>query len=190
MLVVAPAYVLVLLDQFRFTGWPEDGWGTARAELVAFVVGWLAFPLAAIPLTRLLGLSARYVPLIVANNWSAVIQVALYTAVVVLGTILPGELRMTALFTATIMVLAYQWLVIRTALAHHRPDRIRPGGDRRAAQHHGQPHHRWPAAARGVGRSRVRSSMETRKPVAAIRCSTAVRRGDGVSPRSATDMGC
>lgn len=117
MLVVAPAYVLVLLDQFRFTGWPEDGWGTARAELVAFVVGWLAFPLAAIPLTRLLGLSGRYVPLIVANNWSAVIQVALYTAVVALGSILPGELRMTALFTATIMVLAYQWLVIRTALA-------------------------------------------------------------------------
>jgi hypothetical protein len=116
-LVVAPAYVLVLLDQYRVTGWPESAWATTLAELVSFAVGWLAFPLAAIPLTRLLGLSQRYVPLIVANNWSAVIQVALYTAVVVLGTILPTELRTLALFSATIMVLVYQWFVIRTALA-------------------------------------------------------------------------
>ena len=116
-LLVAPAYVLVLLDQYRVTGWPEHPWGTALAEAVSFTIGWLAFPLAAIPLTRLLGLSARYVPLIVANNWLAVIQVALYTAVVVLGALLPAELRTLALFTATIMVLAYQWFVIRTALA-------------------------------------------------------------------------
>jgi hypothetical protein len=115
-LVVAPAYVLVLLDQYRFTGWPENAWATALAELVSFAGGWVAFPLAAISLTRLLGLSARYVPLIVANNWSAVIQVALYTAVVVVGTILPPELRTLALFTATILVLTYQWFVIRTAL--------------------------------------------------------------------------
>ena len=60
--------------------------GTLLAELVAYVVGWVAFPVAAIFLTRLLGLAARYVPLIVANNWSAVVQIALYTAVVVLGT--------------------------------------------------------------------------------------------------------
>ena len=75
-------------------------------------------------------------PLIVANNWSAVIQVALYTAVVVIGTILPAELRTLALFTATILVLTYQWFVIRTALGDHGPDRVRAGGVRRAAQHH------------------------------------------------------
>ena len=88
---------------------PRDRLARARrgarrlAELVSFAVGWLAFPLAAIPLTRLLGLSARYVPLIVANNWSAVIQVALYTAVVLVGTILPTELRTLALLAATIV---------------------------------------------------------------------------------------
>jgi hypothetical protein len=116
-LVIAPAYALVVLDQYRVTGWPEHPWGTAVAEAVAFAVGWAAFPLAAIPLTRLLGLSARYVPLIVANNWSAVIQVALYAAVVLAGTLLPTQLRTLALLTATIVVLTYQWFVIRTALA-------------------------------------------------------------------------
>jgi hypothetical protein len=115
-LVVAPAYVLVLVDQYRLTGWPERPWAAAFAETVAFAIGWLAFPVAAIPLTRLLGLSARYVPLIVANNWSAVIQVALYTVVVLVGMVLPAEMRATALFTSTILVLVYQWFVIRTAL--------------------------------------------------------------------------
>ena len=87
------------------------------AEIASYLLGWLAFPLAAIPLTRLLGLCTRYVPLIVANNWSTVIQVALYTTVVLVGIILPAELRTTALFAATLVVLVYQWFVIRTALA-------------------------------------------------------------------------
>ena len=116
-LVVAPAYVVILLDQYRLAGWPEYPWGTAIAEIAGYLIGWLAFPLAAIPLTRLLGVSARYVPLVVANNWSTVIQVALYTVVVIVGLVLPGPMRATALLTVTIMVLVYQWFVIRTSLA-------------------------------------------------------------------------
>ena len=44
------------------------------------------------------------------------VQVALYTAVVVVGTVLPADLRTLALFMATLAVLTYQWFVIRTAL--------------------------------------------------------------------------
>ena len=80
------------------------------------VVGWLAFPIAAIFLTRLLGLASRYVPLIIANNWSAVVQMGIYTVVVVVGTLLPPETRALALLLTTLTVLAYQWFVIRTAL--------------------------------------------------------------------------
>ena len=116
-LIVAPAYLLVLLDQYRLLGWPEHPWSTLVAEIASYLLGWVAFPLAAIPLTRLLGLSTRYVPLIIANNWSTVVQVGLYTTVVLVGIILPAELRTMALFAATLAVLAYQWFVIRTALA-------------------------------------------------------------------------
>ena len=116
-LVVVPAYILVLLDQYRLAGWPAEPWATAFTEGLGYVIGWIAFPMAAIPLTRLLGLSQRYVPLIVANNWSTVVQVALYTVVVIIGLVLPGSMRATALLTVTIMVLVYQWFVIRTALA-------------------------------------------------------------------------
>ena len=116
-LIVLPAYVFVLVDQYRATGWPEDGLGTALAEATSFAAGWIVFPLAAIPLTRLLGVDGRYVVLIVANNWSTVIQVALYTTVVIVGAILPGHLRLLILFAASVVVLIYQWFVARTALA-------------------------------------------------------------------------
>ena len=88
--IVAPAYLLVLLDQYRLLGWPEHVWGTVAAETTSYLLGWVSFPLAAIPLTRLLGLSGRYVPLVIANNWSTVVQVALYTTVVLVGMVLPA----------------------------------------------------------------------------------------------------
>ncbi|HEX6012749.1 MAG TPA: hypothetical protein VFY87_13325 [Geminicoccaceae bacterium] len=117
MLIVAPVYALVLLAQpVPADSEPESLTGTLLAEAIAYVVGWAAFPIAAVFLTRLLGLAAGYVPLVVANNWSAVVQIAFYAAVVVLGTLLPGELRALTLLAATLAILVYQWFVIRTAL--------------------------------------------------------------------------
>ena len=115
-LLVAPAYAIVLLDQYS-----RDRLARARGRDGVRRGGLLRPRLAGLPdrrhfLTRLLGLGARYVPLIVANNWSAVVQVALYTAVVLIGTMLPAQLRTLALFVATLAVLTYQWFVIRTAL--------------------------------------------------------------------------
>ena len=114
--LVAPAYALVLIDQYAHVGWPEHPWWATLAEATSFFCGWLAFPIAAVFLTRLLGLSARYVPLIIANNWAAVVQIAIYTGVVLVGAILPAELRSLALLMATLVVLGYQWFVFRTAL--------------------------------------------------------------------------
>ena len=50
------------------------------------------FPLVALVLTRLLGLDRNYVALIVAHNWSAVLQMAAFVAVMLLGGILPAAL--------------------------------------------------------------------------------------------------
>ncbi len=116
-LVVAPVYALVLLEQHAAAGWPERPWRAALAETAAYACGWVTFPLAAVLLTRLLGLTARYVTLVVAVNWSAVLQIALYAAVVTVGLVLPAGARGTLLLAATLLILAYQWFVIRTALA-------------------------------------------------------------------------
>ena len=48
--------------------------------------------LVALVLTRLLGLDRNYVALIVAHNWSAVLQMAVFVAVVLLGVIVPAAL--------------------------------------------------------------------------------------------------
>lgn len=115
-LVAAPAYTLVLLEQYAFMGWPEQMGRTVLAEVVAYGCGWIAFPLAAIFLVRLLDLGGRYVPLVVALNWSSVLQITLYALVVLVSYILPRELRTLLLFSTTVAVLVYQWFVIRSAL--------------------------------------------------------------------------
>jgi hypothetical protein len=115
-LLAAPAYVLVLLEQYAVLGGPEHLAGTVVAEILAYACGWLTFPVAAIVLTRLLGLGGRYVPLIVASNWGAMLQIGLYTVVVIVTLVMPREVRTFGLFAATAAVLVYQWFVIRTAL--------------------------------------------------------------------------
>ncbi len=115
-LLAAPVYALVLLEQYAAVGWPEQGWRAAFAEGVAYVGGWLAFPLAAVFLTRLLGLSGRYVTLVVAANWSAVLQVGFYAALLTVSLVLPAGTRSPLLLGGTLLVLAYQWSVIRAAL--------------------------------------------------------------------------
>lgn len=114
--VAAPAYVLVLLEQYAYVGWPRNVGGTIVAEAVAYACGWIVFPLAAILLVRLLDLGHRYVPLIVAMNWSSVLQITLYALVVLVSYVLPRELRTLLLFSTTIAVLVYQWFVVRSAL--------------------------------------------------------------------------
>ena len=80
------------------------------------MLAWCAFPVVALVLTRLLGLDRNYVALIVAHNWSAVLQMAAFVAVMLLGGILPAAFGTLLVAVTTIGILVYQWFVIRTAL--------------------------------------------------------------------------
>ena len=116
-LIAAPAYVLLLVDRFARAGLPP-GTGlaaTAFAESLAYLVDVATLPLLAIPLTRFLGLGARYVPLVVASNWATVPTVALFLAAIVLGLVLP-PMREGFLLAAVMVTFTYQWFVVRTAL--------------------------------------------------------------------------
>ena len=85
-------------------------------EGIGYVLAWCAFPVVALALTRLLGLDRNYVALIVAHNWSAVLQMAAFVAVILLGGILPAAFGTLLVAVTTIGILVYQWFVIRTAL--------------------------------------------------------------------------
>lgn len=116
MALAAPAYLFLLADQYATSSVGAHIAGVVIIEAVAYVVGWCAFPVAAIFLTRLLGLGARYVPLVVAVNWCGVLQLLLLAVAVLLGGLAPPELRGMLGLVALLAVLTFQWFVIRTAL--------------------------------------------------------------------------
>jgi hypothetical protein len=92
-------------------------------RLVIYAVNWAAFPLLMIPLARILGLSATYVPYIIAWNWSNVLVNALWIpASIAFGIGLlqtsGGSMVMMALF---ICIVFYGYLVTRAALGCAMP---------------------------------------------------------------------
>lgn len=113
--LAAPAFALLLAERYVRTGLPAGLGVLVPVEVLSYLVGCLAFPLVAIPLTRLLGLGHRYVPLVVAVNWSTVPQVTVLLAAVLLAGLLPG-IGGLLLPLAGLATLAYAWFVIRTSL--------------------------------------------------------------------------
>ena len=113
-LLSAPIYFVLMAQRYAATEIEARG-GTVAGEILAYVVGWLLFPIAAIFLTRLFGLGARYVPLVVATTWAAFLQALAFLVAAIIGGLL-GPLGMLVLFVTMIAVILYEWYVIRTAL--------------------------------------------------------------------------
>ena len=114
--LVAPGFAVLILQ--KLVARPDafdPGWAML-VQILAYGLSWAAFPLAAVVLTRLLGLSHNYVPLIVALNWGAVLQVIAFLSAVVLGLALPGVLEGLIMLIVTGGILFYQWFVTRSAL--------------------------------------------------------------------------
>ena len=116
--IVAPAYMLL--------GW-FDGGGTVietgpvrqyTVEAIAYVISWVAFPLAMFYLTRLMDREQDFVGYVVAYNWSHIVQVAVFLpvwATVPEDPTTPSgwSLIMTV---ATVIVLIYVGFIAKTAL--------------------------------------------------------------------------
>lgn len=109
--------VLVALNVSDMT--VTGGWFRVVAgESIAYVIGWVAFPLLAFYLTEFIDRRAQYLGFIVAYNWSTLIQLALVLPISLLahGGILPAELGLALLYAADIALLVYEWFIVRTAL--------------------------------------------------------------------------
>jgi hypothetical protein len=110
--LVAPGYALLVGQDLLAREEAVSPVWAMLVETLAYVVGWAAFPLAAIVLTQLLGLSRNYAALIVAANWASVIQIGAFLAALALGFVV-GSLVVVLVTGA---ILFYQWFVIRTSL--------------------------------------------------------------------------
>lgn len=99
---------------------PRGGTGIMLvAEGIAYVASWTAFPLAMFHLTGAIGRRERYLAFIAVYNWSALIQVTLFLAATAIAAleILPDGIAQGIAFGVTMLVLAYEWFIVRTALA-------------------------------------------------------------------------
>jgi hypothetical protein len=87
-------------------------------EAIAYVTGWVAFPYAMLSIARLIDRDEHYVRFIVAYNWTAVLQNALYMPIICLAMIgaLPDGLSAILQFVALAVILFYTWFITRTAL--------------------------------------------------------------------------
>jgi hypothetical protein len=113
--LVAPGYALLVMQDLTGRAEAVSSAWALLVETLAYVIGWAAFPLAAIVATQLLGLSRNYAAMIIAANWAAVLQIGFFLLAVGLGFLLP-PLAGFIVTLATVAILSYQWFVFRTAL--------------------------------------------------------------------------
>ncbi len=116
--IVAPFYAVLLLMRHAVDTTGVGAVRFASVEAIAYVIAWVAFPLAMVPLARVLDREERYLGYIVAYNWASVLQNAVYLPLVMLGVAgtLPADAANTLTVIALILILVYTWFIARVAL--------------------------------------------------------------------------
>ena len=117
--IVAPGFAIIMVYELAQV---ELEAGVPRlflVETIAYVLRWVAFPVLVHQICEMIGKREAYIGCIVAFNWSKVIQMAVFLPVIVLiaSGVLPGNSGSLLLLLLTILVLGYEWFIIRTALA-------------------------------------------------------------------------
>lgn len=127
----APLYILVLVAERRLAtdlaastpelsgaGLPPPGLGYFAFEAATYLLEWLAFPLVMIGIARLIGAGARYVPYIIAYNWSGVLVLTATTIPYILY--LFGVVSLTGVvilyYPVAIFTFIYRWRIARDGL--------------------------------------------------------------------------
>lgn len=97
---------------------PPEGPVLYALETLGYLAQWIAFPLVMILVTRLLGAGHRYVPYIVAYNWTSSVALAFNTLpyVLYLAGVLPALAAIYLHSLVLLYVLVYHWLVAREGL--------------------------------------------------------------------------
>ena len=119
-LICYPLYLLLLSFRIAGSRWAASGAVPILAtETIAYVISWVAFPLLMLPLARWLDRDDRFLPFMVAYNWSQIPQAVLFVLIGLDGAtgLLPPPVVQAAGMLAVIAVLVYQWFIARVALA-------------------------------------------------------------------------
>ena len=114
--IVAPPFIVLLAlvpDELRIDA---SFHRVVIVETIAYSIGWTAWPILAHWLSGVLKFRDRYIPYIVAYNWSSGPQIVVLLAVFTLGAMLnaPIELLSVLNLVAVFWLLIYHGYVIRT----------------------------------------------------------------------------
>ena len=116
-ILLAPFYLAIILDESGGEAAEATDQGSSVfVRILAFAVGWIAFPLLMIPIARMLQLGGAYVSYIIMWNWSAVPQAAVMIPAIAGLDVLPQQTRGLLFMSATVTVLFYGYLVARAGL--------------------------------------------------------------------------
>jgi hypothetical protein len=117
--IAYPLYLILLMMRVTVIEWQRSGgWYIVTVETIAYVIAWVAFPLAMITVTRWIDRAHRFFDFMVPYNWSQLLQSALFVLVGleaesgVLGT----QLAQLIDLAAAIAVLVYEWFIARVSL--------------------------------------------------------------------------
>ena len=117
--IVLPGYVaLMALARGNQSGEIANAplWRVVTIEGIAYVIAWVAFPLAMVVIADLLDRREHYIGFIVAANWSAVVQIAvlLPAAAIYAATGISLALMLYIVLWSGIFV--YAWFIAKTAM--------------------------------------------------------------------------
>lgn len=117
--IAYPLYLVLLAMRVTLAQWERSGgFVIITVETIAYIIGWVAFPLVMLAVAQRLGRAHRYFEFMVPYNWSQVPQSALFV-LVGLGTEsgLTGSPAAEAIEVAAgAAVLVYEWFIARVGL--------------------------------------------------------------------------
>ncbi len=116
--IVAPAYVLVLLFDLSQVEIEAGAFRILLVQSCAYVIGWTAFPIAVHYVCDVIGKKEAFVGYIIAFNWAKVIQMAVFLPAIglIASGVLPEQSGWMLRWAVLVMILAYEWSITRSAL--------------------------------------------------------------------------
>jgi hypothetical protein len=119
-LVCYPLYLILLTFPIEIGSSPEiDETRLLAVETIHFVISWVAFPLAVLPLVDWLRRGDRFLPFMVAYNWCQVPQTVVFATIALFGGLgaLSADGVLILDLIAGVGALVYEWYIARVAWA-------------------------------------------------------------------------
>ncbi len=115
-IVVLPVFIYFVA--IGFDGTDASAVWFVVVKAMGYAAAWAAFPIAMIGLAQVLGLTANYVPFIIALNWASVLQNVLFIPANTLAALndLTTDAGAVLFLVTLVLVLIYQGFVTPTAL--------------------------------------------------------------------------